>query len=108
MLIRTNHATPRLFSVVGNAQFTISRHELNVDLGDGNGGQVYQADTHQGSSQRSDADIKTEMLLVFDYIQWCIEGEETVAASRPFLCDLSGTIPSKPFTFGSASSGDDV
>lgn len=34
-------------------------------------------------------------------------GAETIAASRPFLCDLSGTIPSKPFTFNPESSSDD-
>lgn len=50
---------------------------------------------------------RTESLHVFDYIQWCIEGEKTIAVARPFLCDLSGTIPSKPFTFNPASSSSD-
>ena len=58
---------------------------------------------------RPATEMKAEAQNVFDYIQWCIEGEKTISVARPFLCDLSGTIPSKPFTFNpsSSSSNDD-
>ena len=45
--------------------------------------------------------------LALDYVHWCLEGEKTISASRPFICDLSNGIPAKPFSFGDSSTDED-
>ena len=103
-----NREPARLIYLTGDAIFTHGEYGVNITCTTMNplSFTVYHTPQLDDNNQtRPSAERLAESLNVFDYIQWCIEGEKTIATSRPFTLDLSGDIPAKPFTFNPASGG---
>lgn len=57
----------------------------------------------ENERERTDAELLKENNHVLDYFLWCFEGYDSLPPIRPPLCDLSGILPSKPFTFDTNS-----
>lgn len=111
MLIKTNlqDANPRrnyyaaMVVVDGTAVFRRASNTIYM-----NSSVIYRAETQLANgSSRPTSEINAESALALDYIAWCLEGQATIAASRPFMCDLSNGVPPKPFTFAPAGDSED-
>ena len=65
-------------------------------------GRVYNSDTFSDVTDRESRVAKrlAQCKKAFDYIQYCLERERTIATAAPVICDLNGdlTIPA-PETF---------
>ena len=69
---------------------------------------LYRTELNDSSGNaKTNAVMLAEAQNAFDYVEWCLEREFTVAQSSPFICNLADGIPTKPFTYPGPLDDDD-
>lgn len=104
MLVKTNkqprvgYASTTFAQVEGGFSLYLAPTSIRLDP---QRGVLYTANEYaEGSTTvRATPQVKfAETLKAYEYLVWCIEQEAKGLLPKSFICDLSGTIPTKPFS----------